>query len=130
MAVPTIVPVPPQKRAPRDNMGQNIDRWKLLRTEEFRPKNADGRVAEGRLANRRLQPLGHLTAVCKYTTDRYLREWALVAALTAEPMMGTVLGTAAGEWAMSRATGHSAVGRHGARRGRPGVQRVSCAEDG
>src|SRR5258708_8633857 len=26
------------------------------------------------LANRRLQPLGHLTAVCKYTADKHLRE--------------------------------------------------------
>jgi hypothetical protein len=28
------------------------------------------------LANRRLQPLGHLTADCKYTEDRHLRKTA------------------------------------------------------
>ena len=33
----------------------------VMNAQEFGPKNDDGREAEVRLANRRLQPLGHLT---------------------------------------------------------------------
>jgi hypothetical protein len=40
---------------------------------EFARKNTNGRQADRRLANRRLQPLGHLTADGKYTLRKYLR---------------------------------------------------------
>jgi hypothetical protein len=47
----------------------------VLRREEFRPKNEGGRGAEGRLANHRLQPLGHphRGEKAKYKRDRDLR---------------------------------------------------------
>jgi hypothetical protein len=35
----------------------------VIETREFAKKNDDGRNADRRLANRRLQPLGHLTAL-------------------------------------------------------------------
>src|SRR2546422_7316285 len=41
-------------------------------TEGFTRKIEDGREAGFRLANRRLQPLGHLTAVCKCTSNQHL----------------------------------------------------------
>ena len=45
-------------------MGSIEERAETLR---FAGKNEDGRQADRRLANRRLQPLGHLTADGKYT---------------------------------------------------------------
>jgi hypothetical protein len=40
----------------------------------FAGKDAGERELEQRLANRRLQPLGHLTANGKYTAGKYLRD--------------------------------------------------------
>jgi hypothetical protein len=39
----------------------------VIETRGFARKNEDGREADRRLANRRLQPLGHLTATFKFT---------------------------------------------------------------
>ncbi len=46
----------------------------VLKREEFRPQNEGGPGAEGRLANRRLQPLGHLTAGAKCTWNQHLAD--------------------------------------------------------
>ena len=58
---------------------QQPSRWieEVIETRGFARKNDDGRNADRRLANRRLQPLGHLTADCKYTTSNRLCEGAM-----------------------------------------------------
>jgi hypothetical protein len=65
-AVPTIVPGRRQNDPSRANGSQNRLIGEVKETEEFAKKNDDVREADFRLANRRLQPLGHLTADCKY----------------------------------------------------------------
>jgi hypothetical protein len=59
--VPQIVPASSQNRACGANSSQVGRSRKLLRPRGFARKNGDGRNADRRFANRRLQPLGHLT---------------------------------------------------------------------
>jgi hypothetical protein len=44
----------------------------VIETRGFARKNEDGRVTDRRLANRRLRPLGHLTADAKCTWNQDL----------------------------------------------------------
>lgn len=60
--VPTIVPATRRNRASRANMSQLCRSAKCLRLQDLFRKIEDGREAAFRLANHRLQPLGHLTA--------------------------------------------------------------------
>ena len=62
-AVPTIVPVTRQNSVSRANASQLARSWKWKKSEGFTRKIEDVREADFRLANRRLQPLGHLTAL-------------------------------------------------------------------
>jgi hypothetical protein len=62
LAVPTIVPETRQNSVSRANASQLAPISKVDNSEGIARKNEDGRNADRRLANRRLQPLGHLTA--------------------------------------------------------------------
>ena len=63
--VPTIVPVTRQNSASRANASQVDSICEVKEAEGFTRKIEDVREADFRLANRRLQPLGHLTAKAK-----------------------------------------------------------------
>ena len=60
--VPETVPVSPQNRASGADSSPSRSNEEVIETRGFARKNGDGRNADRRLANRRLQPLGHLTA--------------------------------------------------------------------
>src|SRR4029450_2695425 len=67
--VPEIVPVSAQNRASRANSSQNRSVEEVIETVRFVRKNEDGGEADRRLANHRLQPLGHLTAARKLSIN-------------------------------------------------------------
>ena len=72
-------PCQPQKpgiasqRQPSPSIGD------ALKSEGFTRTIEDGREADFRLANRRLQPLGHLTASCEYTVNRQCQQKCMAA---------------------------------------------------
>jgi hypothetical protein len=60
--IPAIVPEARQNRAYRANYSQLARLGEVKENEGFTKKSDDRREADFRLANRHLQPLGHLTA--------------------------------------------------------------------
>ena len=69
ISVPTIVPASAPKQRLQSQRSQLARSGKWKRREGFTRKNEDGREADRRLANHRLQPLGHLTAARKLSIN-------------------------------------------------------------
>ena len=70
--VPTIVPASGQNQPFRDNSSQFARSSKSLELLGIRRDIEDRGEELGRLANRRLQPLGHLTATCRFSRKQDL----------------------------------------------------------
>ena len=66
-AVPEIVPASAPKPGLQSQQQPKRSIEEVVETLGFVRKNEDGREAGRRLANRRLRPLGHLTADAKCT---------------------------------------------------------------